>query len=229
MKNLRRIMTIEIVLALAMSLAARAEDVGDIVKRQVMTVNHLDSQSYQIEILSNQLDTADARAAQVAVRPLSDKEPLGVYSVLVSIEHDGAIKTGEVRLNIRKFADVLVAKGSIERHDRPSQNNFTRQRMDVTSLYEQPVESFEKVARLRMRRNLGKGQILTANALEPVPDIEVGREVSIVCSNGLYTISAAGQCMQAGSVGDYVRIRNKASGKIVIAKVIDESTVAVNP
>jgi flagella basal body P-ring formation protein FlgA len=230
MKNFRIITLVEIALVLGLSIEARAENCADVIKRQVMSLNHLDSQYYQIDVLSTQLEATDVKPSQVSIKPISQKEPLGLYTVIVTVSKDGIVKeSGEVRLKIQKFAEVLVAAGNVERHDKPSPDNFTLQRMDVTSLYEQPVESLEKVARLRLKRNLSKGQILTANALEPVPDIEVGREVSIVCSNGVYTISAAGLSMQSGSAGDYVRVKNKASGKIVVAKVIDESTVAVNP
>ncbi|HVP06720.1 MAG TPA: flagellar basal body P-ring formation chaperone FlgA [Candidatus Acidoferrum sp.] len=230
MKSLRIIVCLEVVVALFTMAGVRAATCSEAVVQQVMTTNNLDPKWYQIEVLDNPLKTTEITTEKVSILPLSQKEPLGLYTVLATLTRDGAaVESGQIKLKIRKFAEVLVANGTVDRHETPSPEKFTLQRMDVTSLLEQPVGSLENVARLRLKRNLSKGQILTANAVEPVPDIDVGREVSIICSNGLYTVTAAGVSMQPGSAGDLVRVRNKASGKIVIAKVVDEATVAVNP
>ncbi len=81
-----------------------------------------------------------------------------------------------------------------------------------------------------MRRNLAKGQILTTSAVEPVPDIEVGREVSIQCTNGLFTVTAVrNSAADQAHIGDLIRVKNRASGKIIQARILDNSTVAIAP
>ncbi len=230
MKSYRIVICLEVVAVLFALAGVRAATTSEAIVQQVMSTNNLDPKWYQIEVLDNPLNTTEITAEKISILPLSQKEPLGLYTVLATLTRDGAaVESGQIRLKIRKFAEVLVTNGNMDRHETPTPDKFTLQRMDVTSLLEQPVGSLENVARLRLKRNLSKGQILTANALEPVPDIDVGREVSIICSNGLYTITASGVTMQPGSAGDMVRVRNKASGKIVIAKVVDETTVAINP
>lgn len=190
----------------------------------------LDSLDTSVEVLSSQLKSTDLSLAELSLRPISQKDPLGLFTVVATVVRDGrVIESGQVSLRIHKFAKVLVAQEGLGRHDLPAQEQFSLQRMDITSLREQPVTAFETVAGLRMRRNLAKGQILTTSAVEPVPDIEVGREVSIQCTNGLFTITTLGTAQQSGSNGDVIRVKNRASGKTVQARIIDNSTVAIAP
>ena len=68
-----------------------------------------------------------------------------------------------------------------------------------------------------------------ADALERIPDIERGRDVAIVYIEGMCRISADGRTMQSGQAGDYIKVKNKTSGKIILARVVDATAVAVDP
>ena len=106
---------------------------------------------------------------------------------------------------------------------------LTIRRMDVTSLNETPLRTLSEIDGFRARRNLRRGTILTTGAVEPVPDIEAGRELTIVYVDDLYRITVAGVALQAGMAGEYVKVKNKQSGKIIVARVIDKTAVAVDP
>ncbi len=210
--------------------SAKAIETDEAIRQTAIRTFALDTATYQVEVLSSQLKSSDIALPELTFRPLSQKEPIGLYTVIATITRDGQqIESGQVSLRIRKFAEVLVTADNLRRHDTPSESKFTTQRMDITSLQEQPVTTFEEIASLRMRRNLAKGQILTTSAVEPVPDIEVGREVAIQCTNGLFTVTASGTAQQSGSHGDLIRVKNRASGKIIQARILDNSTVAIAP
>ena len=87
----------------------------------------------------------------------------------------------------------------------------------------------EEIEGYRTKRNLRRGTILTTAAIEPIPDIEAGRELSIVYIGGLCRITTAGVALQSGMAGDYVKVKNKGSGKIILARVVDGTAVAVDP
>ena len=42
-------------------------------------------------------------------------------------------------------------------------------------------------------------------------------------------ITIPGKALQAGVAGDYIKIRNETSGKIIIARVVNTSSVAIDP
>jgi len=210
--------------------SAFAVETNEALLQMVREQFQLDDETYEIDILSNRLKTRMVNPVDLSLRPLTQQEPLGLFSLLVEITRDGAvIERGQVRLRIKKFAEVLVATDKIEHHQTVSEQQFELKRTDVTSLREQPVISFAELTGYRAKRNLRMGSILTTGALEPVPDIDVGGEVTIVFSDDWGSVTVPGQLMETGRIGDRVRVKNLASGKIVLATVTSDKSVEVNP
>lgn len=231
MKKLVQIVALEIMAVLSVGIAARAADLDQALRTQIMQMYQLDPASYEVEVLSSQIhETQLGDKQDLKIKAISQKEPLGLFSVIASITEDGqTVETGQVSLNIKKFASVLVTQDNLLRHDKPGAAKLTLQRMDITSLPEQPVQSLDAIAGSRLKRNVGKGQILTFSALEPVPDIEVGEEVTIVFREGLLKVTVPGEAMQPGSTGDEIRVRNHTSGKILTGRIEANKVVAVQP
>jgi flagella basal body P-ring formation protein FlgA len=196
------VLSILVMVASVLTVSARVDDATIIDK--VRQTYDLDSVDYQIEILSNTMrDTKET-------------------------DGDRKIASGQVRLRISRFMDVVVVNDKIKRHAVLTDDLFAVKRMDVTTLREQPITSINDVLGLRAKRNLKLGQILTSKAVELIPDVEPGREVAIVYTNGLCRISATGVVMQEGMAGDYIKVKNKSSGKMVIARVVDHGAVVVD-
>jgi flagella basal body P-ring formation protein FlgA len=229
MKFLKRLMTV-LWPVVILSVPVAALDSSEAVIDRIYADFKLDPQFYRIEVQASQLEKELAEPFELEIEPLSRKAPLGLFTVKVKARRNGElVEEGQVRLEIRKFAEVLVTTGKVGRHEIISEDKVILKMMDITSLPEQPVNSLETVNGYRCRRNLPVGRIVTLSAVEPVPDIEVGREVSIVCSNGFFSIKAAGKALQDGWAGDYVKVKNETSGKIILARVVDDGAVVVDP
>jgi flagella basal body P-ring formation protein FlgA len=210
--------------------SGRAAAVGDAVIARLCAMYELDTTFYRVELLNNPFRSAEAGPGDVTIRPLSQKDPLGLFTAVVRINvGDGQVEEGQVRMMIRKFADVLVTADRVSCNHKFSEANAVIRRLDVTSLAEKPFVSLDELNRMRAKRNLAAGTIITSGAVTPIPDMERGREVAIVYADGLCRITASGVTMQPGMAGEYIRVKNKASGKIIEARVIDETAVAVDP
>jgi flagella basal body P-ring formation protein FlgA len=210
--------------------SSRSATVEALVSQWVYHTYSLDTTAFEIEVLSNSVKTTDVADERLSIKPLTQREPLGLFTVLAELERNGTVvDRGQVRLRIRKYADVLVATDRLARQDLISSEKIVLQRMEVTSLQERPLIALEDLEGFRMKRNLSKGKILTSGAVEPIPDIDVGEEVTIVYNDGLCTITAPGRSMQSGSRGARIRVRNNSSGKVITAQVVDDSSVSVGP
>lgn len=231
MKRITAIIALELMAVLWVGISAHAADMDQSVRTQILQMYQLDPAFYEVEVRSSQLRTTQLGDHQdITIKQLSQKEPIGLFSVIVTVTEDGKpVETGQVSLDIRRFAQVLVTQDNLTRRSLPKADKLALQRMDVTSLNEQAVQSIESIAGYRLKRNIGKGQILTFGAIEPIPDIEVGGDVTIVCHEGLLKITVPGEAIQSGSTGDLVKVRNRASGKILMARVVDDRTVAIQP
>ena len=209
---------------------AAALSPGDAIVKKMFAMYELDPEWYEIELLNHPFRTAEVDVGVITLRPLSQKEPLGLFSVMVTITDNGeAVEQGQVRMKIRRYADVLTAGDRFRRHDIIGAEGVVLKRMDVTSLIDKPLTALDQLTGKRAKRNINRGAILTTAAMEAVPDIEKGREVRIVYADGLCQVLTTGVVMQTGMAGDYIKVKNKTSGKIIVARVIDDTAVAVDP
>ena len=231
MKLLRLILVCEVVLALGAGVKAQPRDCDREIKSALLRRYQLDSNWYQVEILSSQLKSTVLESADsLTIRPISQKEPIGLFTLIAVLTRDGNIKEkGQVSVRISKFAEVLVTTDNLRLYEELSPDKLALKRIDVTSLLEQPVQSFSAIAGYRLKRNIGKDQVLTSGAVEPVPDIDVGGEVSIICGSDLFSVRTTGQAMQKGYAGEQIRVKNRASNKVVLATVVDRRTVSIQP
>jgi flagella basal body P-ring formation protein FlgA len=229
MKRLLRAFLIILFLTPAVSAGAAEIDSDQALCQAIREKFALDEDSYEVEVLANRLGPEKVDPDHLAITPLTVKEPIGLFTVMAVVMADGhRAGRGQVRFRIRKFEDVLVATDKIGRHEALVEEKFALKRMEVTSLREQPVYSLEGLADYRAKRNISTDRILTTPAIEPVPDIDVGREVTILISKGRLSITAPGRALQPGSKGDLVKIRNKATGKVIKARVVDSRSVAMD-
>jgi len=224
----------KIILPLAFSAlfaaGVRSEDNTVFLTQSLIRQFGIDTSQNTVQVLSSQIRENVAADQRVAYRAISAKEPLGLFTVIAYIVSDrDTVAQGQVRFQIDRFADVLVAADRIATRQTVSESDFVLQRTNVTTLYEKPVTDYTSIAGLRTKRNLAKGSILTNSALESAPEIEAGGEVSIVYQSGLCRITASGTALQTGRLGDHIKIRNKTSGQVVLATVTKTSEVSVTP
>uniref|UniRef100_A0A832A2Y0 Flagellar basal body P-ring formation protein FlgA n=1 Tax=Desulfacinum infernum TaxID=35837 RepID=A0A832A2Y0_9BACT len=89
----------------------------------------------------------------------------------------------------------------------------------------------------RMEELVGKRLIRPVNARQPIETafvdkplcITSGKPVTILYQDGSLKLTAKGESKESGAEGDWIRVVNAASQKTLKAKVVDETTVALNP
>lgn len=230
MNRLPAILILTLALILTVTPASQSVTCEQAIQAKVTAMYDLDTNWYRVEVLSHSLKSAEVNPQQLTLRPLSQKEPLGLFSMMADLKIDGErLESGQVRLKIRKYADVLVLLNNVRRSDPVTVEQLTPQRMEVTALHERPLIEPSELVGNRAKRNLKRGNILTARDLEPTPDVEFGRDVAIVYIDGLCRISTEGKALQSGLAGEYIKVKNKSSGKIILARIVDATAVAVDP
>ena len=197
---------------------------------KMMADFQLDESMFEIEMLSHQLKTLDVDIQQLQFKSLSQKDPIGLYTLLVDIEVEGkTVESSQVRTRIKKFQEVMVAADKLRRHDIISEKRIEFSRMEVTHIISQPLTALSQTEGYRVRSSISLGDVITKNDLELIPDIEVGDIATIVYSEGIFKVTAEGVAMQAGNAGEYIKLKNNTSKKIIIARIIDSNSVAIDP
>ena len=85
----------------------------------------------------------------------------------------------------------------------------------------------EDVIGRRMKGSLSANRPLQSRHLQPSFMIEEESEVLIVSQAGGISVDMVGYALENGQFGDWIRVQNAGSGKTIMAKVVDEKTVAV--
>ena len=77
------------------------------------------------------------------------------------------------------------------------------------------------------KRTLLPGRYIPANALREAWLVEQGTSVQVMFVSGPLTITATAVTLQSGAAGDFVRVRNIDSGKIVSGTVMADGSIRV--
>lgn len=209
--------------------ATSAEPLVERLTSYLCQTYQLERSSIDVSIVSNQLRISDTGNDSLQIKPMTDGAPKGLFSLWCQrITGDSVRSSGQVTLRVRTFAPALTAVRSLPMRTELSPDDVALTRIETTTLYETPVTDLSTIVDMRTRRLLQPGAVLTTDALEPVPVIRTGQEVVISFHSGAVSITTSGQALQNGSVGDLIRVRNRSTGKQIVASVVDSREVRVN-
>ena len=79
----------------------------------------------------------------------------------------------------------------------------------------------------RLKRDLAAGTVITYAMIEDPFVIQKGEVVNIVAENRKLLVRTKGKAMEAGKIGDSIRVKNAVSDKEILGKVVDDTTIVV--
>ena len=203
---------------------------NEVLTAEIYSTLNLDTAVYAVEILSGGFTEQDMSKAEIKIKPFYNNAPLGRFALTATLFRNGtAIESQQVRLFIHKYANVAVVNDRITRFDELTEKSILIEKREITSLSETPLVSLDEIKGTRARRNLAKGTVLTSGDVELIPTVRSNTDIHIIYSNGLCRVTSQGQALQDGRIGDYIKIKNKSSGKIVFARIVDEKTATITP
>ena len=147
------------------------------------------------------------------------------FNILFKVD-DRVVKNTTVRGRLEAIAEVVTAAASLRRGAILSADHLTMARKDISRL-EAPRLSFEKAIGLQAIRNIRPGQPLDAHNVAPPPVILKGEPVKIFASKGALQISTTGIATADGRPGDFIRVKNISSNKLVYCRVDSPGIVTV--
>lgn len=158
----------------------------------------------------------------------SKRKLTGITQFNVSIkDNDKEIKNliGTVEVDVK--IDIIKANTSITRNQLITENMLEVSEARLSQLGRGYVENTEDVIGNIAKRNIERGNIITANMLAKEMLIQRNSTVMIIAERGTMRVTAMGKALQNGSKGEIISIVNVTSNKTVFAEVIDKNTVKV--
>ena len=115
------------------------------------------------------------------------------------------------------FRDVLVSARAIESGAPVSASDTRLESRDVLTLGCEPLPKLE--SRWRARRRLAAGEVLCDSTIEPAPDVERNRAVTLSAHSGGIQVSRVLIATGDAHAGQRVRLRDKSNGDSLIGIV----------
>jgi len=166
----------------------------------------------------------------MALRPaeMSSSELVGQVSLPVAVVVDGR-RCGRLIISawVSRPQEVVCLQRPVSRGAVLTAADLRLESRDLSRLTGQPILELQAAEGMRARRSLRAGDYLKQAFLETPPLISRGDRIRMVAASGRLRVSAIGIARSEGGRGEQIQVENPASGKTVVGRVVDASTVAI--
>ena len=153
---------------------------------------------------------------------------LGRVSTVATILVDGhPVRKARVCGYIEVYKKVVCAKDGLSRGQVVTMQDLMAVRLPISKLRGKFFEDPKQVIGLAAKRTLRAGKVIFASDVSRPVIVKRGNRVLIVAASENLRITVPGIVEQKGAEGDFVRVRNLDSKKVIIAQVKDGNTVMV--
>lgn len=167
--------------------------------------------------------------AEYRVRPLAAVAPGKRMLVWIDIfAGQRHVKAIPVRFEVSVYADATVAAKPLRSGDAIGAQDTFREQVDVAHLLSRngtdmlaPLPADQPgLAQPHIRTAARAGDVLTAERVRPAAAVSRGDRVTLVAHSGMVSLESKVEVLQAGDVGQVVRVRANSATAPVMAKVI---------
>jgi flagella basal body P-ring formation protein FlgA len=125
--------------------------------------------------------------------------------------------------------EVVVAARPLRRGATVTAADLTLATQDLASLHRDYFLSVEPLVGQRVRRNLGRGDVITPSAVEANQLVKRGAEVTILAANPQVQVRMRGKALAGGAQGERIKVLNLSSEREISATVVARGLVQVTP
>jgi flagella basal body P-ring formation protein FlgA len=166
--------------------------------------------------------------AQIRVRRASSRPLRGPSVVRVGIDVGGQTQRSmSVTADVRILRPVLVASHMLRRGEAIGLESCELVERDVTMVRGNYYVDALMLQGMQARRTLSIGDMVTDQHLQKIPVIKRGDAIQLVARAGRMSMSAAGEALQDGGIGDRIRVKNSDSGKVIYGHVLEGGIIQV--
>jgi flagella basal body P-ring formation protein FlgA len=149
----------------------------------------------------------------------------------LGIDYRSIAGSDEVRFQLRAIADewrtIPVATRPLTKGMIISGGDIQLQRVNGTSVGRDAVENLGDLVGRTVTKDIGQGEMFRSNSVATPALVASGSKVTLLVRHKRLEASASGIALEAGALGQEIRVRNQQSNKIVTGKVIEADTVLV--
>jgi len=157
-----------------------------------------------------------------------DVQRAGQIPLMAKIKVNGVLKRGIwLTTFVKVYSDVVKVRYSIKRGRILTEKDVILERVLRTNATARAATTLEEVVGFKSLRNLKGGTVVKSDMLIKTPIVKRGDRVRLIAEKGSMRITTPGVVRENGFKGNYVKVENMQSKKVVYGRVIDSHTVKV--
>ena len=184
----------------------------------------------QVEVKALSFKPVALSTGKVALRILKHGKFIGpgVQSFLVAADVGGK-EEGQlwVRAEIKVFDQVVVSTRPLASREVIAAEDVRLDWREIGTTAPRAYTKIEEVLGKQVSRSTSANEVLTIAQAESPQVVRHGSTIVLIYENAYLRVEAAGEALQAGRVGDTIKVKNPASGKLLQGIVVDARTVRV--
>lgn len=136
-------------------------------------------------------------------------------------------KTLTVSADVKAYDWVVMSRRAMKKGANFQKEDVYMTLMDIARIPKDAVRSTEQIIGTSLARSIISNTPITMDMLNDKQVVKKGRRVLLLIeSNGL-SISTIGEIKDNSYVGDYVKVVNLESKRVIVGRLVDEGTVKV--
>lgn len=208
----------------------KGKELRALVKKYIETNMPWKEDDLRIEFLSRITDPpVQGEKISCQVKSRQDELYIGDSVFTVGIYDDGTlIREESVRVRMEVAMDVVMSAKFLPRDTEINAEDVKLVRRWFNQNPANIVTQVEDVVGKHPYSDIRQNIEIKRNMLKSAKTIKRGKMVKMVLESGPMVIITFGLSEEDGSRGDFIKVKNISSNKIVYAKIIDDSSVRVD-
>ena len=126
------------------------------------------------------------------------------------------------------WREVPVLKNTLERGMLISADDLEVVRLNLFNQPRDVASETQEVIGRRVKSRLRAGDVVRKSTIDIPPTIPRGKEVTMVFQKGVFKATAVGKALDDGLEGEFIRLRNIDSKKVLRAKIVSADEVVIS-
>jgi len=159
-----------------------------------------------------------------------DKRRLEGYVRLVAIISVNGVVKNKVRLSgwVDVFESVVCACRNLKGKEIIEEDDLCLARKNISHLSSKTLTDIGKAVGFMVKHAIKKDTCIKEWMLKKPPIVERGDMVTILAESNDLKVTVPGRVLVKGYMGEFIRVQNSMSKKVIYARVINNSTVSVD-
>lgn len=154
-----------------------------------------------------------------------EKGPLPGKAVFALEFRDGVRHT--VSANVKAYDRIIASRRPFSKGYVMQQDDVYETLMDITRIPKSTLKDVDQVVGKPLMQSILANMPIQSSMVSDSLRLKTGRKVALVLETRGIRIRTTGELKQSGYVGEYVKVINPSSKKIITGLLVDENTVKV--